>query len=134
LVSVALGLLILLLAIPMLAKAINDPIGPEKLDVRPAPVPEPPLTTNEPPVLVSPSSLSISDVVVQPVPVPPISETQTAPSLTEPQTLDASANIIILAVSQSEFLTLILMFGVVLIWIWLRQTPSDFYSLRKENA
>jgi hypothetical protein len=138
LVCWALALLTILLILPGLAKGISDPIQPEKLDIRPIPVPvsTPPMAMNQPIVSVTPApSLLAISPMPQPIPVPTPAAfaTPPVPSLAERQMPELSTAMTIEIVNRQEMIAMALMLAALLIWIWLHRTPS-FHSLRKENA
>jgi hypothetical protein len=145
-IRIALSCLVLILALiwlvlPVLAIGIvqisGNPIQPEKLDIRPIPVPVPPepLVGNEPPISATPSASLASGSVPQPIPVPtpPVSATQTAPLLAERQMPEASATVTVQIANPQEIIAMALMFVVLLIWLWLHRTPS-LYALNRKNA
>lgn len=132
-----LALLILLLVFPVLAKRISDPIQPEKLDVTPIPVPEPPLVINKLAVSATSSmSPSASNLVPQPIPVPTplVSATQSVSSLAEGRISKTATIVMVSAVGQPEFIAITLMFLILLIWIWLHRAPGSFHYLHKESV
>jgi len=136
-VLLSLALLIIMLVIPVLAKGIIDPTQPEKLDLRPIPipVPSPPLATNQPSILATSSmSLLAMGPLPQPisVPTPPVSATQTTPSLAENQ-MTQSSTVRVQIANRQEIISMGMMFVVLLIWMWLHRIPS-FHSLHQENA
>ena len=137
--SLVLAFVVIFLMLPLLAKGItrvvDNPIEPEKLDIRPIPVPVPPTswTNNEPPVITTSSPSFIDKPVPQamPVPTPLVSATQTA--LVEQSMSASSIRMTVHITNQQEFLAMALVFVVLLIWIWLYRVPN-FHSWNKESA
>ena len=141
LLCLALALVVIVLTIPLLAKGISqivgNPIGPEKLDIRPIPVPVPPepLAINDPPVSETSSSSLASGSIPQPilVPTPPVSAVQITTASTEPQMPESSTRLAVQIVNSQEVIAISLMFIVLLSWIWLHRVPG-FHSLNRKNA
>jgi len=133
----ALALAIILLSVPLLAKGIaeisGNPIQPEKLDVRPIPVPTPPVSTNQPSVSKTLSSSLVSGLAPQPVPAPTPSVSVAQTALAESQMPEASASFTVHITNRQEFLAMALVFVVLLTWMWLHRAPS-FQSLTKKSA
>lgn len=137
----SLTLLMIWLILPVLAKgiqgAVDNSTGPEKLDLRPipVPVPAPPLAANQPPSSATPArSILAMGLMPQPisVPSPPLSATQTAPSLSERQMPESSIAITIQFANRQDIIAMTLVSIVLLSLVWLHRVPS-LHSLTKEN-
>jgi hypothetical protein len=137
-VLLTLILLTALLAVSVLAKGIARVKGnamlPEKLDVRPVPVPAPPSSAmNKPQALVTPSPSSAVASVPQPVPVPtPPASAQTDLLPAQNSTSQAPALSMVAFVRSRGMIVLAVLF-VVLILIWRQYTVSS-HSLHQECA
>lgn len=135
-----LTLVIILLTIPLLAKGISrvigNPVEPEKLDIRPIPVPVPPaaLMLDEPALSATPASFL---VVVVPeaisVPTPNVSAPQSDPSPAQTSISGSSATLKFSIVNLQHVIVLALTFLGLMISGRLHQTPG-VQILRKENA
>ncbi|SRR6266511_1063180 len=140
LLSLALALVVILLTIPLLAKAISqregNPIEPEKLDIRPIPVPVPPSPlVSKASNASATSSPSLLTAAAAPraiaVPTPPVS-TQKQASLVQPARWESSIVFTIPFVNRQGVM-MALIFLILLNWGWLHRTPH-FPSLPKECA
>jgi hypothetical protein len=140
LVLAVLALLIILLSVPVLAKGIaklsGDAMQSEKLDIKPVPVPTPPMAVNEPSISATPApALSVISPMPQAIPVPtaPVSATQTASSF-EPVSPSGSATVLMIPlVNREGFIVIALTFLVLLISVWIYRIPS-FRSLNRKHA
>ena len=136
-----LALLIILMVVPVLAKgiqwALDNPTQPEKLDLRPlpVPVPAPPLAANQPAVSATPlPSLLAMGPLPQPIPVPtpPISAIETAPLLAERQIPESSTAVMVQIANRQDIIAMTLICILLLSLVWLHQLPS-LHSFTKEN-
>lgn len=135
-----LGLVFLLvfLTLPLLAKGISrisgDPIQPEKLDIRPVPVPEPPLVNDEPPAaLATPSAASAGApvFVAVPVPTPPDSSVQLVSAPVSSARPGSAAGLPVQTINWQSALAVVLLFFVLLILAGLHRSLT-IHTLQKE--
>ena len=139
LLGISLVLVVILMTIPLLAQGIwHDPLPPEKLDIRPIPVPVAPveLVLNQPSVTATPApSQSAVAPVVQaiPVPTPPTQVALPDSALTQNSTSGAAPRPSILVVTARGAIAGSLMFILLLLLMWWRRACS-FRSLHQECA
>lgn len=131
--SLALAFVAIFLTLPLLAKGISqivgNPLEPEKLDIRPAPVPVPPepLAINELPASAIPTpSLSVIGPIPQAIPVPtsPVSGAQADSSLEYASQSGLSTAWTIPMVSTEGAIVIALTLLVLLISIGLYHMPG----------
>ena len=142
LACLALAFVVILLPILLLAKGISqivgNPIEPEKLDIRPIPVPVPPtpLAINELPVSAIPApSLSAIIPVPEAIPVPtsPASGPQTASSFAQASQSELSTTLAIPIVNWEGVIVIVLTFLFLLTSVWLHRLPGP-HSFNRKNA
>ena len=136
----ALAFVVILLTIPLLAKGISqivgNPIEPEKLDIRPIPVPVPPtqLAIDELPVSAMPApspSAIVPEPQAVPVPTAPALAAQTASSF-QHASLSGSSTAWTIPMVSTEGVIVALTFLLLLIAVRLHGLPG-LHSLSKEN-
>lgn len=146
-IRIALSCLVLIpvliwLGLPVLAMGIaqisGNPIQPEKLDIRPIPVPEPPepVAGIEPLVSGAPSPSGLAnDPVPQPIPVPlpSISATQTAPVLAERRIPESPTAVTVYFPGRQGIIAMVLMFIALISFVWSNRV-SSLHPLIKGHA
>lgn len=142
LLCLALALVFIVLTIPLLAKGISQivgsPIEPEKLDIRPIPVPVPPspLAVNEPAASTISAPSLITDVPVSeavPVPTPKMSAEQTASSFAQHSMPESAIALKIPMIHRQGVIVMAIALLILLIWVGLHRTPI-VHSLDRKSA
>lgn len=138
LLCLALAFAIILVTIPLLAKVVShitgSPVEPQKLDIRPIPVPVAPVSfvINDQPVSATPApALAAIDAV--PIPTPSGSEAQTGSVLAQASPSGRSTRLPISLVNQRSILIVALICLVLLLSIWLHRMPN-LHSLNGKSA
>ena len=141
--SLALTFVVIFLMLPLLAKGITqivgNPIEPEKLDIRPIPVPVLPeqLAISEPAASgISSAPSLIADVPVPkaaPVPTPAISAELTASSFAQHSMPESAIALKIPIINQQGVIVMVIALLVLLIWVGLHRIPI-VRSLDRKSA
>ncbi len=141
LVCLALALVVILMTIPLLAKAISqlegNPIKPEQLDIRPipVPVPPPPMVSNGPIATATPAPV-VAGVAAMPkaIPVPispPVVITRTE-SLPAQSPSSESSILLSLPMIRLQTVLILMTFTSLFLLMWLHQA-ANIHPLGKRN-